>query len=80
MANALGLEIISTLSAIYEENSERYMQDPGDEKAFSKMMRVEPRIEKWAGNLAISSTGLAKIGSLALKAKKQKQGMGELLD
>ena len=47
---------------------------------FAEMRGLEVIILKYHQELALSNTGLAKIGSLSLKAKKQKDGLESLLD
>lgn len=44
------------------------------------MNKLEDKICRCLGELGLSSTGLAKIGSLMLKHKKQKNEMEDLLD
>lgn len=44
------------------------------------MNDLEKTILKYHQELALSNTGLAKIGSLALKAQKQKTDLEELMD
>ena len=80
VANAPMLEMLSTLWVTYIELEEVLSGDPTDDKAFAKYLKILPPLQKILDSLAMHSTGLAKIGSLRLKAKKQKDEIEELFD
>ena len=80
VANAPMLEMLSTLWVTYIELEGTLSDEPTDEKALAKYLKILPPLQKILDSLAMHSTGLAKIGSLRLKAKKQKDEIEELFD
>ena len=80
VANAPMLEMLSTLWVVYLELEEKLRDDVTDDKALAKYMKILPPLQKILDSLAMHSTGLAKIGSLRLKAQKQKDEIEDLFD
>ncbi len=89
-ANAIELELLATAWAQYLECCARMTQHPaiiieGPDGGkmynpyFNAQHRLGGLVDKYAQNLGLSSVGLAKVGGLMLKARKQ-SAMEELLD
>ncbi len=53
---------------------------PVENPYWTAMLKLEKQIVRYHQELALSNTGLAKIGSLALKARNQKSELEEMLD
>ena len=91
-ANALQLELLVTAWVQYVDVSEKLAQNPNivvkDSQTktwmynpyFNAQHKLGGLVDKYSQNLGLSSIQMAKIGSLMLKAKKQKDEMEELLD
>ena len=90
IANAVTLEMLATNRVLYKECA----ADVADRgmilkkgKSLEKynpywtaQQKLEAQINRNLQDLGLTTTGMAKIGSLSLKAKKQKEGMEALLD
>lgn len=91
IANAIQLELLATAWAEYIEVSTQLAKNPhvivkGPDGGymynpfFNAQHRLGSLVDRYSQNLGLSSIALAKIGSLMLKSKKQKDEMEDLLD
>ena len=90
VANAPILELLATNTVHYKECTkvvaEKGIITLGPKKQpmynpfFSAMNKIEEKIQRCLTDLGLSSTALARIGSLLLKNKKEKNEMESLLD
>jgi P27 family predicted phage terminase small subunit len=95
-ANAIQLELLATAWAQYVEVSEKLAQNPQivvavkdrdkETKAwmynpyFNAQHKLGQLVDRYSQNLGLSSIQMAKIGSLMVKARREKSEMEELLD
>ncbi len=90
-ANAIGMELLATAWAEYIEVSAKLSEKPDIiikgpnggpmyNPYFNAQHKLGQIIDRYAQNLGLGSIALAKIGSVALNAQKQKSIMEELLD
>lgn len=90
IANAIELELLATAWAQYVSISKMLnpetiankiiLDDQKTERLFKKQHQLADRIDRYLQNLGLSSTAMAKLGSLMLGAKKKKSEMEALLD
>lgn len=89
-ANGPTLELLARNMAAYRNLSAKVAEQgiivmgkggfPAYNPHWTAMNIVEAKVVKGLQELGLSTTALAKIGSLSLKAKKQREGMEALLD
>jgi P27 family predicted phage terminase small subunit len=90
VANAAELELLAAAWAQYVAISSKIrtstlaakimLNDQKVERLFKKQHQLADRIDKYLQNLGLSSSAMAKMGSLMLKAKKKRNEMEDLLD
>ena len=90
IANAPIMEMLSTNMVQYKDCAEKVSNtgilikgksgDPKYNPYWQAMNILQAQITKGLQELGLSSSGLARIGSLALKANKQKKGIEGMLD
>ena len=90
VANATHLELLAVNMAAYRDLLDKVQktgvvimstnQIPIYNPYFSAMNAVENKILKILSDLGLSSSGLAKLGSLSVKARKEKDEMEDYLD
>ena len=90
-ANAIQLELLSTAWAQYLDCCKKMalskliiIKTPENGAMYNPYFNAQHKlgqlVDKYCQNLGLSSIGMAKIGSLMLKGKKQKNEMESLLD
>jgi len=88
VANGPQMELLATAWTQYIEVSEKLAENPGIiikgpqgnpmyNPYFNAQHKLAALVDKYSQNLGLSSIALAKIGSLTLKAKKEKNGFFE---
>ena len=90
IANGPIMEMLATNMVQYKDCAEKVSKtgmlikgksgDPKYNPYWSAMNLIEAKIIKGLQELGLSSSGLARIGSLALKAKKQKSDLEGMMD
>lgn len=90
LANGPHLELLAASMAQYKDCAmkvgktgiviEGVNDTPTTNPYWLALNKLEDKIVRCLGELGLSSTGLARIGSLMLKNRKQKSEMEELLD
>ncbi len=87
-ANGTQMELLATAWAQYIEVSEKLTENPGIiikgpqgqpmyNPYFNAQHKLGQLVDKYSQNLGLSSIALAKIGSLSLRTKKEKNGFFE---
>lgn len=89
-ANSIQLDLLATAWAQYLDCCKKMVEQPGiiikvkGEPAYNPYFNAQHKlggmIDRYSQNLGLSSMQLAKIGSLMLKKKKDKNEMEDLLD